>query len=61
MDNATFQRRDTETLILAAGHILEFLPAYSPDLNEIEHKRAEAKAKRRKTGQSVEEIFKQNF
>ncbi len=62
MDNAAFHKHsDTETMVVTAGHILEFLPAYSPDLNKIEHKWAQAKAIRRKTGQSVEEIFKQNF
>ena len=63
MDRATFHRRsDTKAAIAAAGHRLEYLPAYSPDLNDIEHKWAEAKAYRRKTGQTVDEIFaKQNW
>ena len=59
MDRATFHRRsDTEDAIKAAGHTLEYLPAYSPELNDIEHKWAEAKSYRRKTGKTVEEIFK---
>ena len=58
MDRATFHRRgDTRTLIKAAGHILEYLPPYSPDFNDIEHKWAQASACRRKTGKTTGEIF----
>ena len=58
MDNASFHKRhDTMELISNAGHTLEYLPPYSPDLNPIEHKWAQAKAIRRKTGKSTEEIF----
>lgn len=58
MDNASFhQRRDTQEAIRQAGHILEYLPPYSPDLNPIEHKWAQAKAIRRKHRCSIEEIF----
>jgi transposase len=43
MDNATFHKRaDTQTLITNAGHLLLFLPPYSPDLNPIEHKWAQS-------------------
>jgi len=39
MDNATFHKRpDTQLAIRQAGHTLEYLPAYSPDLNPIECK-----------------------
>lgn len=39
MDNATFHKRlDIQNAITQAGHTLEYLPAYSPDLNPIEHK-----------------------
>ncbi len=41
----------------AAGHIVEFLPAYSPDLTPIEHKWAQKKAFRRKHRCSVEECY----
>ena len=59
MNRATFHRRsDTEDAIKAAGHTFEYLPAYSPEFNDIEHKWAEAKSCRRKTGKTVEEIFK---
>ena len=59
LDNATFQKRqDTRRAFERAGHILLFLPPYSPDLNHIEHTWAKAKAHRRKTGKSAEQIFK---
>lgn len=58
MDNATFhKRKDIQHLIEKAGHTLLFLPPYSPDLNPIEHKWAELKAKRRKEHCSVEFLF----
>lgn len=58
MDNATFHKRsDTQKAITAAGHTLEFMPAYSPDLNPIEHKWAQAKAIRRATQCSIEALF----
>ena len=39
MDNATFHKNsDMLQEIKSAKHIVEFLPAYSPDLNNIEHK-----------------------
>jgi len=61
MDRATFHRRsDTKDAIKAAGHSLEYLPAYSPELNDIEHRWAQAKSYRRKTGKTVEEIFAHN-
>lgn len=38
-DNATFHKsQELKDLIEKAGHTLIFLPAYSPDLNPIEHK-----------------------
>ena len=49
MDNATFHKRaDSQQAINEAGHILEFLPPSSPDLNPIEHKWVQAKAIRRR-------------
>ena len=58
MDNATFhKRKDTQGMLKNAGHTLEYLPPYSPDLNPIEHKWAQAKAIRRKTGKSTDQIF----
>ena len=62
MDNATFHKRqDTKDAIERDGHTLEFLPPYSPDLNPIEPKWAQAKARRRKTGETPEKIFKTIF
>jgi transposase len=50
MDNASFHKcANTAQMIKAAGHVLEYLPPYSPDLNPIEQKWAQAKAKIRKT------------
>ena len=58
MDNATFHKRhDIIQAIQNAGHILEYLPPYSPDLNPIEHKWAQIKSIRRKEKCSIEEVF----
>lgn len=58
MDNATFhKRKDTQKAIANAGHILQFLPPYSPDLNPIEHKWAQAKSIRRTTQCSIQNLF----
>ena len=48
-DNASFHKSPhLKTMIEKAGHILEYLPPYSPDLNPIEPKWAHAKSRRRK-------------
>ncbi len=61
MDNARFHKRqDIGQAITQAGHVLEYLPTYSPDLNPIEHKWAQAKAVRRRYHCSVEEIFQRH-
>lgn len=58
MDNAAFHKKtSTKQLIDNAGHTLEFLPPYSPDLNPIEHKWAQAKAIRRQHQCSINELF----
>ncbi len=58
MDNASFHKRhDIQEAVKAEGHIPEYMPVYSPDLNPIEHKRAQAKALRRKHRCSVDELF----
>lgn len=58
MDNATFHKRhDLQDTLLDAGHTLEYLPPYSPDLNPIEHKWAQAKAIRKQSHCSVDELF----
>jgi transposase len=62
MDNASFHKRqDIQDAIKQAGHILEYLPPYSPDLNPIEKKWAQAKAIRRQKRCSLDELFKQCF
>lgn len=58
MDNAPFHKRqDIEKAILSQGHTLEYLPSYSPDLNPIEHKWAQAKTIRRRLNCSVQDLF----
>ena len=44
-------------MIRDAGHIIEFLPPYSPDLNNIEHKWFEKKAYIKKYNCSVEQYY----
>ena len=62
MNNASFHKRlDIIEAIQDKGVILEFLPPYSPDLNPIEHKWAQAKSARRKHRCSVEEVFSEVF
>jgi transposase len=58
MDNATFHQGQTMKKALEdAGHTLLYLPPYSPDLNPIEKKWAQAKAYRRKNLCSIQNIF----
>lgn len=58
MDNASFHKNEALLQeIRRSGHIIEFLPPYSPDLNPIEHKWAEKKAYRRKMRCTVEECY----
>jgi transposase len=62
MDNASFHKRtDIQTAILEAGHILEYLPPYSPDFNPIEHKWAQAKAHRKQLRCSLDQLFSTNI
>lgn len=49
LDGAPFHKRsDIIEALETAGHSVEFLPSYSPDLNPIEKKWAQAKAIRRR-------------
>ena len=58
MDNASFHKRsDIQRAILEAGHVLEYLPPYSPDLNPIEHKWAQSKAVRKQKNCTISELF----
>ena len=57
-DNASFHKSPLlKTMIEKAGHILEYLPPYSPDLNPIEPKWAQAKSRRRKYRCDVHTLF----
>ena len=59
-DNASFYKsKSMQEKIQAAGHTLEYLPPYSPDLNPIEHKWAQAKSQRRKYQCGIDELFKE--
>ncbi|WP_444998609.1 IS630 family transposase [Aliikangiella sp. IMCC44359] len=61
MDNASFhKRKDICEAIEKKGCILQWLPPYSPDLNPIEKKWAQAKAIRRKKRCSVDELFQED-
>ena len=61
MVNARFHtREDIVEVIRAQEFILEFLPAYSPDLNPIEHKWVEVKATRRRERCGIDELFKEH-
>lgn len=58
LDNAAFHKRqDIQNIIRHAGHILEYLPPYSPDLNPIEHKWAQAKNIRKRERCDVDDLF----
>ena len=58
MDKASFHNRlDIQEAIRHAGHHLLFLPPYSPELNPIEPKWAQAKALRKQKHCSVSELF----
>ena len=58
MDNASFHKRaDIIKAIDNHGGVLKLLPPYSPDLNPIERKWAQAKPIRRETQCSVDTLF----
>jgi transposase len=58
MDNAAFHKNSSiRRLIERAGHTLEYLPTYSPDLNPIEKIGAQAKAIRRTYQCDIDELF----
>jgi len=57
-DNASFHKSPyLKTMIEKAGHLLEYLPPYSPDLNPIEPKWSQAKSRRRKYRCDVDTLF----
>ncbi|CAA2930161.1 transposase [Arsenophonus endosymbiont of Bemisia tabaci] len=50
MDNATFHKKQSiQQVMIDAGHMVEYLPIYSADLNPIEHKWAQAKCKKERS------------
>ena len=58
LDNAAFHKGKQMSLAVEqAGHTLLYLPTYSPDLNPIEKKWAQAKAIRRRVGGSIADLF----
>ncbi|MEM6339074.1 MAG: transposase [Pseudomonadota bacterium] len=58
MDNASFHKgKDMQKMIEDSGHILLYLLPYSPDLNPIKQKWAQAKHIRRSTNCSIDQIF----
>jgi len=62
MDNTSFHKRiDIKDAIKQAGHILFYQPQYSPELNPIEKKWAQAKHFIRKFQCSVEMIFQRHL
>ena len=62
MDNASFHKNKLiEEEVKKAGHFLEYLPSYSPDLNPIEHKWAQAKSRRRKLKCDIDTLFKEDY
>ena len=59
MDNAAFHKdKAMQEQLINAGVTLEYLPPYSPDLNPIEHKWAQAKSLRRSFNCSIDELFR---
>ena len=61
LDNASFHKGILmQKMIEEAGHSLLYLPPYSPDLNPIEKKWAQAKAIRRRVGGTIHQLF-QNY
>ncbi len=60
MDNTSFHKRlDIQQAISKTGHRIEYLTPYSPALNPIEHKWAQAKSKRRDLNCSLDALFSQ--
>ena len=58
MDNASFHKGEKmRKAIEESGHTLLYLPPYSPDLNPIEKKWAQAKKLRRTLNCSIHDLF----
>ena len=62
LDGASFHKRsDIIEAIEEQGHTVRFLPSYSPDLNPIEKKWAQAKAIRRRDQCDPHELFSSKY
>ena len=60
IDNARFHKEsEIRQLLEARGHILLYLPPYSPEYNKIESKSAQAKHYKRKYRCGVDTLFQQ--
>lgn len=60
IDNASFHKEsEIRPLLEARGHILLYLPPYSPEYNKIENKWAQAKHYKRKYRCDVDTLFQQ--
>ena len=58
LDNAAFHKGEAmQKAVASPGHTLLYLPPYSPDLNPIEKKWAQAKQFRRSHACSLEALF----
>lgn len=58
MDNASFHKNeDLKTMVKKAGHLIEYLPPYSPDLNPIEQKWFQAKSRSNKYHCYIDTLF----
>ncbi|CAA2930183.1 hypothetical protein ARSQ2_01305 [Arsenophonus endosymbiont of Bemisia tabaci Q2] len=55
------RNRVIQQVIIDAGHMVEYLPTYLPDLNPIEHKWAQAKCKKRALGWDTDILFALNM
>lgn len=61
MDSASFHKgKEMKDAIEKSGHTLLYLPTYSPDLNPIEKKWAQAKSIRRSLNCDIETLFLNN-
>ncbi len=62
LDNATFHKGEEMVNALeAGGHTILYLPPYSPDLNPIEKKWAQAKLRRRKLQCPIANLFEEKY
>ncbi len=62
MDNASFHKgKEMQKILEDSGHTLLYLPPYSPDLNPIEKKWAQAKHIRRTLACSIDHLFQLNL